>query len=85
MLALYIASKGGATFQTMQDTLPRDEWTKDALHQGSVAVAWRAVKALADSIFTPPWRLFLRQAFHMSISFLNNHAIAKKTPLSHPS
>lgn len=60
MLALYIASKGGATFDTMQDRLPMDDTLQGPLHQGSAAVAWRAVRAFAGSIFTPPWHFFLR-------------------------
>lgn len=62
MLALYIASKGGAVYQTMQDSLPKDKWLQGPLLQGSTAVAWRTVRALADSVFTPPWRFFLRWA-----------------------
>lgn len=60
MLALYIASKGGATYHTMQDRLPQDRWVQGHLHQGSMAIAWRAVRALAGTIFTPPWHFFLR-------------------------
>ena len=60
MLALYIASKGGATYHTMQDWLPQDRWLKGPLWQGSVGVAWRAVHALSASVFTPPWHFFFR-------------------------
>ena len=65
MLALYIASKGGAVYQTMQDSLPKDKWLQGPLQQGSTAVAWRTVRALADSVFTPPWRFFLRRDVQM--------------------
>ena len=60
MIALYVASKGGDTFQNAQDTLPQDKWMKKPLYEGSVAVAWRVGRAMADQVFTPPWKLFLR-------------------------
>ena len=60
MLALYIASKGGVAYDNVQDQLPQDKWTELPLQEGSVAVAWRVIKARAKHIFTPPWQLFLR-------------------------
>lgn len=64
MLALYIASKGGSTFQNVQDWLPKNQWAELPLQEGSVAVAWRAIVAMAAQVFTPPWQLFLR--YHLS-------------------
>ena len=60
MLALYIASKGGDTFQNVQDQLPADGQADVPLVEGSVAVACRVIKLRAKGIFTPPWQLFLR-------------------------
>ena len=60
MLALYIASKGSATLQAVQDWLPQDQWADQPLHEGSVAVAWRVIRARAHDIFTPPWHQLLR-------------------------
>lgn len=60
MLALYIASKGGATLDTAQDWLPQDPWVQQPLHEGSVAVGWRIIRARAHLIFTPPWKQWLR-------------------------
>lgn len=60
MLALYIASKGGATLETAQDWLPQDPWVQQPLHEGSVAVSWRIIRARAHLIFTPPWKQWLR-------------------------
>lgn len=60
MLALYVASKGGETFKNAQNRLPEDPWARAPVYEGSVAVAWRVVRAMADEIFTPPWKLFLK-------------------------
>lgn len=60
MLALYVASKGGTAFQARQDWLPQDASTVDPLQEGSVALAWRFIRARAEHIFTPPWKQFLR-------------------------
>ena len=60
MLALYIASKGGTAFQASQDWLPQDQWGDRPLQEGSIALAWRIIRARAEQIFTPPWQQFLR-------------------------
>lgn len=60
MLALYIASKGGGTQDTAQEQLPGDPWAQQPLHEGSVAVGWRIIRARAHLIFTPPWKQWLR-------------------------
>lgn len=60
MLALYVASKGGAALESVQDWLPRDPWAHHQLHEGSAAVAWRIIRHKADDIFTPPWKQWLR-------------------------
>ena len=60
MLALYIASKGGAALESVQDLLPQDRWAHHQLQEGSAGVAWRIIKDKADDIFTPPWKQWLR-------------------------
>ena len=60
MLALYIASKGGAVCEAVQDCLHDDKWADQPLLEGSIAVAWRVIRDRARNIFTPPWDLFLR-------------------------
>ena len=60
MLALYLASKGSATLQAVQDWLPEDAWVQQPLHEGSAAVAWRVIRARAHHIFCPPWQQWLR-------------------------
>lgn len=60
MMALYIASKGSATLDTVQEWLPQDPWAQQPLHEGSVAVGWRLIRAKAPHIFTPPWKQWLR-------------------------
>ena len=62
MLALYIASKGGAAVD--QEWLPRDPWAQQPLREGSVAVGWRIIKARAHLIFIPPWKQWLRYQKH---------------------
>ena len=36
-------------------------WAKLPLFEVRVAVAWGTVRAMADQIFMPPWKLFLRK------------------------
>ena len=71
MLALYVASKGGSAMERVQDWLPQDRWAQQPLHEGSVAVAWRVIKAKADHIFTPPWKQWLRYISYNPTAVMN--------------